>query len=36
MKLMIDQLIEGIKSTGNPTCVGLDTQLGHLPEGFAG
>ena len=36
MKLMIDQLIEGIRKTGNPTCVGLDTQLGHLPEGFAG
>ena len=36
MELMIDQLIEGIRKTGNPTCVGLDTQLGHLPEGFAG
>ena len=36
MKLAIDQLISGIKATGNPTCVGLDTQLSHLPEGFAG
>lgn len=36
MRLMIDRLIEGIQNTGNPTCVGLDTQLGHLPEGFAG
>ena len=36
MKLAIDALIEGIERMGNPTAVGLDTQLAHLPEGFAG
>ncbi len=36
MKLAIDALIEGIERLGNPTAVGLDTQLAHLPEGFAG
>lgn len=36
MKLAIDALIEGIERMGNPTTVGLDTQLAHLPEGFAG
>ncbi len=36
MELAIDRLIEGIARTGNPTALGLDTQLGHLPEGFAG
>ncbi|MGI5884990.1 MAG: orotidine-5'-phosphate decarboxylase [Candidatus Spyradocola sp.] len=36
MKLAIDALIEGIEKMGNPTTVGLDTQLAHLPEGFAG
>ena len=36
MQLTIDTLIEGIETCKNPTCVGLDTQLAHLPEGFAG
>ena len=36
MQLTIDTLIEGIENCKNPTCVGLDTQLAHLPEGFAG
>ena len=36
MKLAIDNLIEGIARTGNPTALGLDTQLGLLPEDFAG
>lgn len=36
MQLTIDTLIEGIEICKNPTCVGLDTQLAHLPEGFAG
>ena len=29
---MIDKLIEGIKSTGNPTAVGLDTSFDYLPD----
>ena len=29
---MIDLLIEQIKAKNNPTCVGLDTALGYLPE----
>lgn len=36
MQLTIDTLIEEIETCKNPTCVGLDTQLAHLPEGFAG
>ena len=36
MQLTVDTLIEGIETCKNPTCVGLDTQLAHLPEGFAG
>ena len=32
MKLEIEELIEGIERMGNPTSVGLDTQLAHLPE----
>ncbi len=30
----IDALIRGIRATGNPTVVGLDTALSHLPEDF--
>ncbi len=29
---MIDQLIKGIKKTGAPICVGLDPQMGFIPE----
>ncbi|MBQ9941505.1 MAG: orotidine-5'-phosphate decarboxylase [Christensenellaceae bacterium] len=31
---MIDRLIEGIKQTKNPVCVGLDTMHTYLPEEF--
>ena len=31
---MIDKLIEGIKQTRNPVCVGLDTLHTYLPDGF--
>lgn len=31
---MIDQLIERIMQTKNPTAVGLDTQLSYLPAGY--
>ena len=34
--LSIDRLIESISATHNPTTLGLDTQLSHLPEGFRG
>ena len=30
--MIIDKLIEKIIDMQNPTCVGLDTQLGYLPE----
>ncbi len=30
-----DRLIQAIKATGNPTVMGLDTQLSHLPKEFA-
>ena len=29
--MIIDKLIEKIIDMQNPTCVGLDTQLGYLP-----
>ena len=31
---MIDKLIEGIKQTKCPVCVGLDTMHTYLPEEF--
>ncbi len=36
MKKAIDALIEGIQRTGNPVCVGLDTQVSHLPAELGG
>lgn len=32
--MQIDLLMERIRATGNPTCVGLDTKLDYLPEDF--
>ena len=29
---MIDKLIEKIVDLQNPTCVGLDTSFGYLPD----
>lgn len=34
MRLIIDRLIDKIDEKQNPTCVGLDTNLGHLPRGL--
>lgn len=31
---MIDKLIEKIKATNCPVCVGLDTQMEYIPSGF--
>ena len=32
MRLIIERLIDKITQKQNPTCVGLDTNLGHLPK----
>lgn len=34
MKSQIDLLIERIRKTGNPTCVGLDTRVEYLPKAY--
>lgn len=33
--MIIDKLIDKIVDTNNPTCIGLDTHLGIIPESFA-
>lgn len=35
MSFAMDRLIKAINLKKNPTALGLDTQIGHLPEGFA-
>ena len=35
MHIAIDRLIQAIKEKGNPTVLGLDTRIEHIPQGMA-